>query len=132
MIFLKFFYIITDGISIGKSLVTKKYYYRRVCSVSKSVSNNIFLLPTDLPTDKKLPMKDSPTEIFVSDFVGKLITDGICVLRRRKNSVGKTVKSCSVGISIKADWVDHFWGFVGAIPSSSSWNVPTWSLWTTK
>jgi hypothetical protein len=33
--------------------------------------------------------------ISVSDFVGKLITDGICVLRRRKNSVGKTVKSCS-------------------------------------
>ena len=28
--------------------------------------------------------------------VGKLITDGICVLHRRKNSVGKTVKSCSV------------------------------------
>ena len=33
--------------------------------------------------------------IFVGDAVGKLITDGICVLRRRKNSVGKTVKSCS-------------------------------------
>jgi hypothetical protein len=27
--------------------------------------------------------------------VGKLITDRICVLRRWKNSVGKTVKSCS-------------------------------------
>jgi hypothetical protein len=45
-------------------LVIKKYYYRRVCSVSKSVGNNIFLLPTDLPTDKKLLMKDSPTEHF--------------------------------------------------------------------
>jgi len=45
-------------------LVIKKYYYRRVFSVSKSVGNNIFLLPTDLPTDKKLPMKDSPTEHF--------------------------------------------------------------------
>jgi hypothetical protein len=33
--------------------------------------------------------------IFVGDSVGKLITDGICVLRWRKNSVGKTVKSCS-------------------------------------
>ena len=33
--------------------------------------------------------------ISVGDSVGKLITDGICVLRRRKNSVGKTVKSCS-------------------------------------
>ena len=34
--------------------------------------------------------------ISVGDSVGKLITDGICVLHRRKNSVGKTVKSCSV------------------------------------
>ena len=33
--------------------------------------------------------------ISVGDVVGKLITDGICVLHRRKNSVGKTVKSCS-------------------------------------
>ena len=33
--------------------------------------------------------------IFVDDSVGKLITDGICVLRRWKNSVGKTIKSCS-------------------------------------
>jgi hypothetical protein len=58
-------------------LVIKKYYYRgiyqrnevgnlflRVCLVSKSVGNNIFLLPMDLPIDKKLPMKDSPTEHF--------------------------------------------------------------------
>jgi hypothetical protein len=28
-------------------------------------------------------------------FVGKLITDGICVLHRQKNSIGKIVKSCS-------------------------------------
>jgi hypothetical protein len=34
--------------------------------------------------------------ISVGDVVGKLITNGICVLHRRKNSVGKTVKSCSV------------------------------------
>jgi len=45
-------------------LVIKKYYYRRIFSVSKFVGNNIFLLPTDLPTDKKLQMKDSPTEHF--------------------------------------------------------------------
>jgi hypothetical protein len=45
-------------------LVIKKYYYRRVFSVIKSVGNNIFLLPTDLLTDKKLPTKDSPTEHF--------------------------------------------------------------------
>ena len=31
-----------------------------------------------------------------SKSVGNIITDGICVLRRRKNSVGKTIKSCSV------------------------------------
>jgi hypothetical protein len=44
-------------------------------------------------------MKDSPTEHFRQYFVGKLITDGICVvLHRRKNSVGKTVK-CYSGFS---------------------------------
>ena len=42
-------------------LEIKKYYYRRVCSVSKSVGNNI---PTNLPTDKTLPMNDSPTDHF--------------------------------------------------------------------
>jgi hypothetical protein len=70
MNFLKFFLIITEGISvsksvgnsISKSVGNKKYYYRRVFSVSKSVGNNIFLLPTDLLTEKKLPTKDSPTE----------------------------------------------------------------------
>jgi hypothetical protein len=36
--------------------------------------------------------------ISVSVSVGKLITDGICVLRRRKNSVVKTIKSCSVSM----------------------------------
>ena len=33
--------------------------------------------------------------ISVGESVSKLITDGICVLHLRKNSVGKTVKSCS-------------------------------------
>jgi hypothetical protein len=33
-------------------------------SVSKSISNNIFLLPTNLQTVKKLPMKDLPMEHF--------------------------------------------------------------------
>ena len=37
---------------VGKSVGNKKYYYRRVFSISKSVSNNIFLLQTDLPTEK--------------------------------------------------------------------------------
>jgi len=34
--------------------------------------------------------------ISIGDVVSKLITDGICVLHRWKNSVGKTIKSCSV------------------------------------
>jgi hypothetical protein len=33
-------------------------------SVSKSIDNNILLLSTDLPTDKKLSTQDSPTEHF--------------------------------------------------------------------
>jgi len=37
--------------------------------------------------------------ISVGDSVCKLITDGICVLRRQKSSVGKTVKSCIVHIT---------------------------------
>ena len=65
------------------SSVIKKIY-RRVCSASKSVGN--IITDGQKITDKRL------TD---GNFVGKLITDGICVLRRRKNSVGKTVKSCS-------------------------------------
>jgi len=38
--------------------------YRHVFSVSKSVGNNIFLLPTELLTNKKLPTKDSPMKHF--------------------------------------------------------------------
>jgi len=38
--------------------------FLRAFSVSKSIDNNFFLLSTDLPTDKKLPTKDSPTEYF--------------------------------------------------------------------
>jgi hypothetical protein len=33
-------------------------------SISKSIGNNIFLLSTDLPTDKILPTQDSPMEHF--------------------------------------------------------------------
>jgi hypothetical protein len=43
-------------------LVIKNYYrgiYRR-----NEAGNFIFLFSTDLPTDKKLPMNDSPTENF--------------------------------------------------------------------
>ena len=40
-----------------------------------------------------------------SKSVGNIITDGICVLRRRKNSVSKTVKSCSERIwYINSSW----------------------------
>jgi len=39
-------------------------FFLRVCFVSKSVGNNIFLLPMDLLMDKKLLMKDSSTEHF--------------------------------------------------------------------
>jgi hypothetical protein len=42
---------------VGKSVGNKKYYYRRVFSISKFVDKNIFLLQTDLPTEKKLPTK---------------------------------------------------------------------------
>ena len=64
-------------------------------SVSRSLGNNIFLLPTDLPKEKNYRRKIHRRRISIGDFVGKLITDGICVLRRWKNSVGKTVKYCS-------------------------------------
>jgi len=70
-------------------------FFLCVCFVIKSVGNNIFLLPTNLPTDKKLLMKIHRRSISVGDFISKLITDGICVLCRRKNFIDKTVKSCS-------------------------------------
>ena len=85
-------------------LVIKKYYYRRVCSVSKSVGNNIFLLPMD----KDYWWKIHRHIIFVGDFVGKLITDGICILRRQKNSISKIVKSCSEFSSFKVT-IQNFW-----------------------
>jgi hypothetical protein len=44
-------------------LVIKKYYYREIYRQNEA-GNFIFLFLTDLPTDKKLPMKDSPTKIF--------------------------------------------------------------------
>jgi len=79
------------NISVGKSVGNKKYYYQCVFSVS----NNIFLLPKDLLTEKNYLWKIHRWSIYVGDFVGKLITNGICVLRWWKNYVGKTVKSCS-------------------------------------
>jgi hypothetical protein len=52
-----FFEGYTDGI---KQVI---FFYASVPSVNLSVIL-FFLLTTDLPTDKKLPMKDSPTEYF--------------------------------------------------------------------
>jgi len=46
--------------------------------------------------------------ISVFDSVGNIITDGICVLHRRKNSVSKTVKSCSVILKNKGYGTCHF------------------------
>ena len=44
-------------------LIIKKYYYREIYRQNKA-DKFIFLLPTDLPTDKNLPTKDSPTDHF--------------------------------------------------------------------
>jgi len=43
--------------------VIKKYYYRGIYR-RNGADKFIFLLPTDLLTEKKLPMKDSLTERF--------------------------------------------------------------------
>jgi len=43
--------------------VIKKYYYQGIYQ-RNGVNKFIFLLPMDLPTEKKLPTKDSPTEHF--------------------------------------------------------------------
>jgi hypothetical protein len=74
-------------------LVIKKYYYRGIYRRNEA-DKFIFLLPTDLPTDKKLPTKG----LLPSDSVDKLITDGICVLRGRKNSVGKLLNLVVVNL----------------------------------
>ena len=85
--------------SVGKSVGNKKYYYRCVCSVSKSIGNNIFFITNEFTYGKKnYRGKIHRRIISVGDSVGKLITDIICVSRRLKNSVGKTVRSCIVMI----------------------------------
>jgi hypothetical protein len=56
--------VIKNIITEGYTDIMKRVIFLHVNSVSKSIGNNIFLSPTDLPTDKKLPMKDSPTEHF--------------------------------------------------------------------
>jgi hypothetical protein len=54
------------------------FYYRRIYRRKKNYQRKIHR-----------------RSISVGDFIGKLITDGICVLHRWKNSIGKTIKSCS-------------------------------------
>jgi hypothetical protein len=76
---MNFFKIITDGITDGYTdemkLINLFFYYQRIYRRKKNYRQKIHQQ---------------------SISVGKLISDKICVLRRRKNSISKTVKSCSV------------------------------------
>ena len=56
--------VIKNIITKGYTDRMKRVIFLHVNSVSKSIGNNIFLSTTDLPMNKKLPMKDSPTEHF--------------------------------------------------------------------
>jgi hypothetical protein len=77
------------GISLGKSVGNKK-----IIIIDASVPSVIIYFY--YRRTKNYRWKIHRQSIFVGDFVGKLITDEICILRRWKNSVGKTVKCCSV------------------------------------
>jgi len=70
-------------------LVIKKYYYRGI--YRRNEAGNFFYYQQI----KNYRWKIHRRSISVGDVVGKLITDGICVLCRWKNSIGKTVKSYS-------------------------------------
>jgi len=62
MIFLKkCFSIITDGITVGKSLGNSVGNKKIITDVSVP---SVIELATDLPTDKTLPTNDSPTDHF--------------------------------------------------------------------
>jgi len=58
-----------------------------VFSVSKSISNNIFLLPMNLLTNKNYRRKIHRQSNSIGDFVGKLITNGMIVKIPMKNYV---------------------------------------------
>jgi hypothetical protein len=65
----------------------KRIIFLCAFSISKSIGNNIFLLPTDLLMEKKLPKKKiHQRSISVDDFGGKLITNGMIVQIPMKNS----------------------------------------------
>jgi len=70
-------------------LVIKKYYYRGI--YRRNEAGNFFYFRRI----KNYRWRIHRRSIFVGDVVGKLITDGICVLHWRRNSIDKTVKSCS-------------------------------------
>jgi hypothetical protein len=75
---------ITEGYTDEIKQVILFFYYQRIYRRIKNYRWKIHRL-----------------SIYVGDFVGKLITDKICVLRRRKNSADKTVKSCSGCIKLE-------------------------------
>jgi len=75
-------------------LVIKKYYYRGIYRRNEA-DKFIFYYQRIYRWTKNYQRKIHRQSISVGDSVGKLITDGICVLCRWKNFVGKTVKSCS-------------------------------------
>jgi hypothetical protein len=77
--------------------VIKKYYYRGIYWRHEAGNFIFFYFQRIYRWIKNYQWKIHRRSISVGDFVGKLITDGICVLRRQKNSVGKTVKSCNGG-----------------------------------
>ena len=52
----------SEGITDGMKRII--FFLLAFFFVSKSIDNNIFLLPTNLSTDKKLPTKDSSMEHF--------------------------------------------------------------------
>jgi hypothetical protein len=56
----------------------------------------------DVPTDKQSPMKDSPIEHSVGDFVGKLITNGMIVQIPTENFIDKS-KDCGSDTSNKKE-----------------------------
>jgi hypothetical protein len=91
------------------------YNYQRNYWLSSVYHSVIPLVIKNIITDASIPSVNSSVIIYqriyqwkkyyrrtihrriisVCDSVGNIITDGICVLHRRKNFIGKTVKSCS-------------------------------------
>ena len=69
---------ITEGYTDEIKRINLFFYYQRIYRRKKNYRRKIHR-----------------RSISIGDSVGNYFTDGICVLRRRKNSVGKTVKSCS-------------------------------------